>query len=363
MESESTDVWDYFDKCGTDEIGERRATCRVCSNVYNYNATIHNLKIHLQRKHSVVIGKIAPGRTKTSAKERPKRNTEIWGYFSPVEGKERFASCHICDKVLSYQTTTNNLKTHLRKQHPLAYSALEQATENNQPTEVEYVEEYLESDNDDEVSTEDVKQTDIWGYFESDTATTAICCVCCASVPSKKGELRRHLVAEHPKLVGEILTQDEDNNDDVYSEVIYVEENPMTKEQKVKVKKIDFDSYKRAKKRRVSQEKPKKSIDEEEVESFGSYITCLMKQLPRDVCTNVQRDIINLIMNAKTRSQNKIDVQQNLIKEIMKDIQCDKNSSFESSEQEEKTAEANDDLLEDKDDAQKSDDNDSHDDN
>ncbi|KAL0852692.1 hypothetical protein ABMA27_012528 [Loxostege sticticalis] len=143
MEAESNDVWDYYEKCEVEEIGERRAKCRLCANIYNYSATIHNLKIHLARKHSISLG-IQTHRSR-SPKERRKRNTEVWSFFSRVEGKEKFASCHYCDKVLSYQTTTNNLKTHLRKQHPAAFTRMELAQQDT--AEIEYIEEYLETDN------------------------------------------------------------------------------------------------------------------------------------------------------------------------------------------------------------------------
>uniref|UniRef100_S4P406 Uncharacterized protein n=3 Tax=Pararge aegeria TaxID=116150 RepID=S4P406_9NEOP len=38
---------------------------------------------------------------------------------------------------------------------------------------------------------------------------------------------------------------------------------------------------------------------DEEIENFGRYVIGLLKKLPKDVCTQLQRDIINMIMTAK----------------------------------------------------------------
>ncbi|XP_064075952.1 uncharacterized protein LOC113391766 [Vanessa tameamea] len=37
----------------------------------------------------------------------------------------------------------------------------------------------------------------------------------------------------------------------------------------------------------------------EEIENFSKYVTTLLKKLPKDLCTQLQMDIINLIMTAK----------------------------------------------------------------
>lgn len=43
--------------------------------------------------------------------------------------------------------------------------------------------------------------------------------------------------------------------------------------------------------------------DNDEVNKFTKYISCLLKTVPNDLCTKLQLDIINLIMTAKLKHQ------------------------------------------------------------
>lgn len=63
----------------------------------------------------------------------------------------------------------------------------------------------------------------------------------------------------------------------------------------------------RRKRRRMSVyadvEPPAAKTDQadEEVEKFGKYVVCLMKTVPKELCAQLQMDMINLIMTAKIK--------------------------------------------------------------
>ncbi|RVE46101.1 hypothetical protein evm_009265 [Chilo suppressalis] len=171
----------------------------------------------------------------------------------------------------------------------------------------------------------------VWSFFEKEKNGRARCVVCCVLINASVSELRHHLRRKHPKLLTELNeTQDEQNEkeDEVYTEVLYIEE-PSSKEEsrkstagehkkKTSLLKVKPTETLRARRRSSSDDegyrrkrpartetvtKTKRTSDDEEIESFGTYVVCLLKKLPRNVSMKVQRDIINLIMNANLNEE------------------------------------------------------------
>lgn len=60
-------------------------------------------------------------------------SSELWNHFDKEDGQEKKAKCKICKTLLSYKTTTGNLKTHLKLRHIEAYRTIAIAHGNNAP--------------------------------------------------------------------------------------------------------------------------------------------------------------------------------------------------------------------------------------
>ncbi|CAK1587963.1 unnamed protein product [Parnassius mnemosyne] len=55
--------------------------------------------------------------------------------------------------------------------------------------------------------------------------------------------------------------------------------------------------------------------DDDQIEKFGTYITCLLKKMPKDLCTKLQMDIINLIMTAKLKLPSEMPLENKVVLE------------------------------------------------
>lgn len=162
------------------------------------------------------------------------------------------------------------------------------------------------------------------------------CVVCRESRPNNVEDLKKHMEENHPKLLQAVgMTQDNTTSDQgsvkdddgTYTEVIYLEEDVKkspTKpkyifktEETVKSAKRSSDIQQRInsmrdKKRRASSssdESPmsmpsRRNKESNELDTFMTYIKCLLKQLPKDTCAKLQMDIVNLIMNVKLNKTN-----------------------------------------------------------
>lgn len=49
------------------------------------------------------------------------KHSDLWNYFTEGEGKN--AICNICKRAISYKTTISNLKSHLKRVHPIQFTA------------------------------------------------------------------------------------------------------------------------------------------------------------------------------------------------------------------------------------------------
>lgn len=103
-ERDSNPIWNYYDKCLN-----KKAKCRICSNLYSYASTTHNLLMHLERKHETVL--------KGGSNEEQFRDTNerIWEYFIKTL-KTGHASCKICENICPF-SHTDTLVSHLKEEH------------------------------------------------------------------------------------------------------------------------------------------------------------------------------------------------------------------------------------------------------
>ncbi|XP_061725763.1 uncharacterized protein LOC133531515 isoform X2 [Cydia pomonella] len=281
-------IWDYFDKVDDEN---KEAECKLCHNMFNYRSTSHNLKNHLKHKHNDVFMSIPVTEIPGKIIKMRKNRSSVWEYFEVFDNEKKIASCNECQRTISYRTTTANLKTHLRRVHEQLYVEME-----GEEKEVVLEEDGAESD----------AQDDVWSFFER-AGGEARCAVCRALVPIPA--LRSHLRNNHPKLVDVVESEEETatNNaqEDVYTEVVYLEHEDSPKrapkpiEKPTKPKQF---TERRTKKRKLSSSsddeplKYKKKRNDDEIEQFGKYITCLLKKIPQDTSMELQMEIVNLIM-------------------------------------------------------------------
>lgn len=47
------------------------------------------------------------------------KSSSIWNFFVDKPNSDKLAICNICKNELSYKSTSNNLKKHIQKKHPL----------------------------------------------------------------------------------------------------------------------------------------------------------------------------------------------------------------------------------------------------
>lgn len=55
----------------------------------------------------------------------PRKNTSVlWAYFDKHDVYNKRAQCNACQVILSYKSTTANLKNHLKRKHYESYASL-----------------------------------------------------------------------------------------------------------------------------------------------------------------------------------------------------------------------------------------------
>lgn len=114
-----------------------KASCKFCNSTFAWLKGHSNIKMHLFMSHPDQLGltKIIPVR-----KSHGVTKSLIWTYYSKTDDNDRVASCNLCGKVLSYRSTTTNLKVHLSRSHNEEYVRyLENLPMNNDSTETEFV--------------------------------------------------------------------------------------------------------------------------------------------------------------------------------------------------------------------------------
>lgn len=70
-----------------------------------------------------------------------RKNSHIWQYFTTTATDNKNASCNICKRVISFKSTITNLKSHLKRVHPIQFtSSLELNCSSSELPEQAYVE-------------------------------------------------------------------------------------------------------------------------------------------------------------------------------------------------------------------------------
>ncbi|CAD0206508.1 unnamed protein product [Chrysodeixis includens] len=166
----------------------------------------------------------------------------------------------------------------------------------------------------DEDPEESLKLSNVWSYFEQESDQQACCVVCRADVSNEYDELKSHLQERHPKLLLQIMQDNEQNSDadvsnaedtETYTEIVYLEQDPQveTSEARKSVKNVQKFAPKSPKKRQrfdSDDDVPikKKKEETDELSAFLQYISVLLKKLSPDAFSKVQIDIINTILKA-----------------------------------------------------------------
>ncbi|CAH0562952.1 unnamed protein product [Brassicogethes aeneus] len=51
--------------------------------------------------------------------QNKQKTSFIWNFFSEKPGSDNLATCDICKQVFSYKSSSNNLRKHMTRKHPL----------------------------------------------------------------------------------------------------------------------------------------------------------------------------------------------------------------------------------------------------
>ncbi|XP_049704210.2 uncharacterized protein LOC126056169 isoform X2 [Helicoverpa armigera] len=247
----------------------------------------------------------------------PGRQTSVlWNYYDKDPQCATKAICRFCNNSYSFSTTTANLRSHLKRVHTEEYVNI------NWNGKFEN-----EADETDEL----LMLTGVWSYFEAEDKK-ARCELCGTSLPDDYEELKAHLGEHHPETLLNIMQKKEkrekaerSDNDDgqdqdnmTYTEIVYLEqdtsdstdsipEKPKPKP-KPSPKTVKIKTVKRRESTLTSDDIPMKrqkncqsDVDNNELDAFIKYVTCLLKKLPENVFSEVQGEIISCIMRANSR--------------------------------------------------------------
>ncbi|XP_045505772.1 uncharacterized protein LOC123702151 isoform X4 [Colias croceus] len=246
--------WRYFRK---DPNNQHRAICVVCGkSLSRKGGGTSCLKNHLRSVHPSEYSDMCNMENKPDLSDSEHKNAasdqsdseqsttldpdnELWGFFDK-EPRNR-AKCSMCGVVLRRETDT--LYKHLKESHSRISENLEFRDNDENYTEVIYLEDPVSLDNTESKKTK----------FDNVKIETP-------SSPQPKRPKRRHSYKEPLRV---------SNSQNIPTEFL---------------------------------KKDKISPHDEEIENFGRYITGLLKAVPKGTCTKLQMDIVNLIMTAKLKS-------------------------------------------------------------
>ncbi|CAH4034356.1 uncharacterized protein LOC123718217 [Pieris brassicae] len=123
--------------------------------------------------------------------------------------------------------------------------------------------------------------SELWAYFEKESDRWVKCSMCGQRLKQEVDTLYKHLKEVHSVVTG--------NKDENYTEVIYLEDPIQSQEERL-LKEVQPKGLKRTR---------NYTSDEAEISDFGLYITSLLRDLPRNVCAQLQLNIVDLIVKAK----------------------------------------------------------------
>ncbi|XP_061725762.1 uncharacterized protein LOC133531515 isoform X1 [Cydia pomonella] len=303
MKRKSSSIWNYFD-----EVNADTAKCKLCLKVYSRKGkTTTSLKSHLKCMHVAEYDQFNQSEVEKINKQPSTSTATLQEANKQITLKETLLQnekwCNTnpksmeIDRLISEMICLQDLPINFVE--GIGFRRLmEFVSPNYQLSGRKFFTDYVSAESD--------AQDDVWSFFER-AGGEARCAVCRALVPIPA--LRSHLRNNHPKLVDVVESEEETatNNaqEDVYTEVVYLEHEDSPKrapkpiEKPTKPKQF---TERRTKKRKLSSSsddeplKYKKKRNDDEIEQFGKYITCLLKKIPQDTSMELQMEIVNLIM-------------------------------------------------------------------
>ncbi|CAK1555963.1 unnamed protein product [Leptosia nina] len=221
-----------------------------------------------------------------------RKYSPLWTHFEATSSKK--AKCNYCSREIAIsKSSIGSLGRHLKTIHPSINikNVMEDTLSAN--------------DSDSDESTLD-PDSELWGFFDKARHNMAKCTICEATMKRNSETLYKHLKEAHSKISQNLEFKDKDEN---YTEVIYLE-HPEIEETQTKDKEVTTaqpwqpETRSKLKRRSSAREKPKMADvrDNQGIEDFGRYITSLMKDIPREVSSRLQLEIVNMVMAAKTKS-------------------------------------------------------------
>ncbi|XP_023949980.2 uncharacterized protein LOC112054426 isoform X2 [Bicyclus anynana] len=258
-----------------------------------------------------------------------KKFSAIWKYFKLVANG--MAKCRVCRRIVprTCRTTTCMWK-HIKRNHKEEYKELTKPTE-AQPVLLRSLAinperknlamkkippERIQSNDEDTSSYYEVIAGDVLKDLENDDT---------AEQPQQSES------SDAWKLFEKITTNrsaqnasSDSDNENYYTEVVYLEDDqpgggvsnakiikPLKRKPELRVKKENptpipikrtpITRYENVYIKKNKEGEPKKDDTDEDIENFGRYVIGLLKKIPKDVCTQLQMDIINMIMTAKLK--------------------------------------------------------------
>ncbi|XP_023949979.2 uncharacterized protein LOC112054426 isoform X1 [Bicyclus anynana] len=293
----SSAVWDWYKRDSIElTTNGRRVQCLICDEKVDFE-TNADLKVHLVKHHPECLRDTS---NKTGERRNRVNKSVMWNHFYDT-GCDYLAECNYCKRMFSYKSTTTNLKRHLDRAHPL-FSQLVTNTTNKSAVKNEGDSDDTGTEDENNVKDDDTAEqpqqsesSDAWKLFEKITTNRS----------------------------AQNASSDSDN-ENYYTEVVYLEDDqpgggvsnakiikPLKRKPELRVKKENptpipikrtpITRYENVYIKKNKEGEPKKDDTDEDIENFGRYVIGLLKKIPKDVCTQLQMDIINMIMTAKLK--------------------------------------------------------------
>ncbi|XP_045781444.1 uncharacterized protein LOC123878317 isoform X4 [Maniola jurtina] len=273
----------------------------------------------------------------------------VWQCFE--DGYNGEAKCQICGRqVPNKGKNTSNLRSHILHKHREQYDMIYGADNKNKPIKkvrlkettvasrtprrhalpdsmvkeshkitssrcyevlaAEVLKDFECDEDAGEEQVQDPEIEDVWNYFEKIPPNKAQCILCKETFQRYVPFLTKHMKEKHRKVAWD-HSSDSDEDQNVYTEVVYLEEEEQppsvvtkskhTKQAPVTKKRRLSSRYEFVNKPKEAGNTPKTDEIDEEIENFGRYVIGLLKKMPKDVSTQLQMDIISMIMKAKLK--------------------------------------------------------------
>ncbi|XP_059045023.1 uncharacterized protein LOC131840846 [Achroia grisella] len=262
-------AWEYFE---IEDSKRHIATCKLCGGSLSYMSSVTNLMKHVRRKHPIAIQPEEESESDNDVSRSAANSistSTIWTYFKSTDRVKKVAICLICKKRLSYHTSMTNLKRHLGRAHPnidLSEKKKVIISRNGQLYEIE------ETKDGEDVDDEQTNIEDSVFLNEYDDNITK----------DNKERIRRELSTKARERVVPLSDSSKKER-----KRIYVDENNSNKSNS---------SNERYRKRHF------RTRDNDSLEHFARYLISLMKQLPREVSSQLQADFVKQIIDAQLTS-------------------------------------------------------------